>query len=360
MKLKKITLKGFKSFKELELELGNLNILIGPNGAGKSNFLSFFELVNEIIEKRLQVYIGTLGGADFLLHYGKKTTEEIDFELKFGENTYLAKLIPSQKDSLIFKMEDFNHLSPDVNYYPGTGAITESRLELDADRPQFAISIIKGVINYFKSFKIYHFHDTSRFAKMRQKCEINDNKMLRHDASNLAAFLYFLKEIHFQHYKNIVDTLKRVAPFFDDFILMPDKLNINRINLEWRERDSDSYFDARYLSDGSLRFICLATLLLQPELPPIILLDEPELGLHPSAITILANLIKSASQKTQIICATESVTFVNKFEPRNILVVDRKNGESNCRRFSPEELGQWLDDYELGDLWEKNVIGGNP
>jgi len=235
----------------------------------------------------------------------------------------------------------------------------ESRLR---EMAQHQKKIPKHVLTAMQSWTIYHFHDTSESAKVKQTGDIDDNRRLRHDASNLAAYLYFLREKERRYYQNIVDTIRMVAPFFEDFDLRPSPLNPNKIKLEWRERGTDAYFDANAMSDGTLRFICLATLLLQPpdRLPSIILLDEPELGLHPYAITILANLLRSAAQQTQVIVATQSVTLVNQFEPDEVIVVDRKDGQSVFAHLGAAEIDTWLDEYGLGDLWEKNVFGGRP
>jgi len=184
--------------------------------------------------------------------------------------------------------------------------------------------------------------------------------MLRSDAANLAAFLYLLRNTYSSHYQRIVETIRLVAPFFDDFVLRPTPENQNKIRLEWREKQSDDYFDASYFSDGTLRFICLATLLLQPQLPSLVIIDEPELGLHPYAINLLADMLHSAATKTQVIVSTQSVPLVNQFLPADVIVVDREDNQSVFHRLKSEKLGEWLDQYGLGELWEKNVIGGRP
>jgi predicted ATPase len=189
---------------------------------------------------------------------------------------------------------------------------------------------------------------------------LEDNRILRPDAANLAAFLYRLMQNNPDHYANIVDATRMVAPFLDEFVLEPSRLNQEKIRLEWREKGSDTYFNAFALSDGTLRFICLSTLLLQPILPSTILLDEPELGLHPYAITVLAELLRGAATRTQVIVSTQSVNLVNQFEPADIIVVEREEGQSVFRHLDKAEMGTWLDDYGLGDLWEKNIIGGRP
>jgi len=207
---------------------------------------------------------------------------------------------------------------------------------------------------------VYHFHDTSDTANVKRLQAINDNVKLRHDAGNLAAFLYKLKKTSPKHYKLILNIIRQVAPFFGDFHLRPFPENPHKIQLEWTEKGSDYPFIANDLSDGTLRFISLATLLLQPQMPTTILIDEPELGLHPYAISILAGLFRVASQRCQLIVSTQSLNFVDEFEARDVIVVDRENGQSVFRRLEEEKLKSWLEEYTLGELWEKNVIGGRP
>ena len=218
------------------------------------------------------------------------------------------------------------------------------------------------IYNAISSWKIYHFHDTSKLAPMRRFETIDDSDYLRFDAANIAPFLYGLKENVQQGganaYKQIVETIRLVTPFFDDFILKPNKNE--KVRLRWRQKGSDYPLKPHHLSDGTLRFICLTTALLQPDLPSTIIIDEPELGLHPYAIEILAELIQSASQNTQIIVSTQSPALVDYFEPEDIIVVNRKKGASVFERLSKRELASWLEDYSLGDLWRKNIVTGGP
>jgi len=195
---------------------------------------------------------------------------------------------------------------------------------------------------------------------LRKPGELKDYRFLRSDASNLAAFLHHIRINHRDYYDNIISTIQLVAPFFDDFILQPIPLSPDEILLEWKQKGYEQSFKANIFSDGTLRFICLAVLLLQPEPPAPIFLDEPELGLHPYALSLLADLIRVASQTTQLIVSTQSVSLVNHFAPEDIIVVDREGTRSIFRRLSREEMQEWLDDYSLGELWEKNILGGRP
>jgi predicted ATPase len=218
------------------------------------------------------------------------------------------------------------------------------------------------VRKHLASWLIYHFHDTSVNAPLRATAQVNDNRFLRPDGANLPAFLYLLKQQHPDSYEQIRRTVRLAAPFLDDFILEPQELNPETMRLEWRHVASDAFFDVSSLSDGTLRFIALATLLLQPRAcrPSVILVDEPELGLHPAAITLLAALIKQAAAETQTIVSTQSPLLLDHFDPGDVLVADRVAGATQLSRLDPERLAAWLEDYSLGQLWEKNEIGGRP
>src|SRR5579859_5666459 len=360
-----ITAKGFKSIRELELTLRSLNVLIGANGSGKSNLLGFFRLLNAIADRRLQSYTGA-NIADSFLFFGQKVTPRLELGLQFRANPehkdllngYGAILIPSRANELIFEEEKVSFWDRARYQSPMTWLLGNGHAETKL-YGQFSTNIPKYVLQGLLSWKIYHFHDTSSSAKVKLPGNIADGETLRPDASNLAAFLYALREQKRPYYNRIISTVQMVIPFFDDFILRPYPSNKTMIELGWRHRGSDAYFSADALSDGSLRFMCLATLLLQPELPSLILLDEPELGLHPHAITLLASMLQSAANHTQVLVATESVTLVNQFAFEDVLVAERIGNESVFRWLdSDESLAAWLEDYSVGDLWEKNLFGG--
>jgi len=365
--IKTLTIKGFKSIQSLEeLKLGQLNLLIGGNGAGKSNFISFFKLLNEMVEGRLQMHVGQKGGPDALLRHGRRTTPSLDARLRFGNNGYSFRLVPTADNRLIFAEESLffeGYLSGSSTRPLGSGhaeSVAPKHLEGGPNQ-----KIAQYVVPALKDWRVYHFHDTSDVAGVKRIGALNDNGFLRPDASNLAAFLFRLQQTHRSHYEKIRDTVRLVMPDFGDFLLRPSPLDPsgNSIWLEWHERGNDFPFLAHQLSDGTLRFICLATLLLQPELPSTILIDEPELGLHPFALNILASLLRGATshpQGRQIIVATQSVPLIDLFAPEDVIVVDRSGGQSTFTRPSAESLKEWLDEYSLGQLWMKNVLGGRP
>lgn len=360
MTLSKIQIKNFKSIKEASLTLQPLNLLLGANGAGKSNFVQFFQLVNQLYEKRLQTYVASHGKADGFLHHGSQYSDSLTGGLTFKNNednlisTYQFKLIPSNNGNLVIDVEKYGYKKIKGWQLKQNSGLEESKVKDSRESKN------QGIKTCLESLQVYHFHDTSRSSKLKQSNKLKDNRVLKADGSNLAAMLYRIQEQSPAHFKLITKTIQSVTPFFEGFDLKPDVLDSSYIDLVWREKNSNKYFNAHDFSDGTLRFIALTTLLLQPDIPSIIIIDEPELGLHPFAIDKLAALIQSVASRSQLIVSTQSVNLINHFEPKDLIVVDRKNGTSQFRRLSNEALEGWLEDYSLGEIWEKNIIGGRP
>ena len=354
--LSRLVLKGYKSIGKCDLALGSVNVLIGANGAGKSNFIGFFKLIGRILDEQLQVYVGDAGGPDAILHYGRKKTEALDAELYFGNNGYRFELKATQDNRMMFAHEAL-WWNMKGEWHPSSGHF-ETRFKEGKGHGLIWTHTVPAM----RSWRVYHFHDTGTSALVKQVHGVGDNEYLREDARNLAAFLNRLKEHHNAHYQRIVKSIQMVAPFFGDFLFRPYAGNAEQIQLEWTESGQDVPFKASALSDGTLRFICLSTVLLQPEdfMPATILIDEPELGLHPFAINMLGAMIKSTAQVHQVIVSTQSVELVNEFDVEDLIVVDKTGGTSEFKRPDPAALHEWLQDYSLGDLWKKNILGGRP
>lgn len=334
----------------MDLELKPINILIGSNGAGKSNFISFFKLVNNIYEQRLQNYT-MQNRADTILHFGTKHTKEIYGFLEFGDNAYSFSLEPRDNGTMFLASENSWYKKSPYGY----NNREESYIK-DSDTYRD-----KWLRAYLQSYKIYHFHDTAKGSPLRTPSAVNDNRILKEDGGNLPSFLYLLQTVHPKTLKRIEMMIRSVMPYFERFDLEPSQLN-DDVGLVWTDSTApDKYFSARDLSDGSIRFIALATLLLQPVLPKVIIIDEPELGLHPIAITKLAAMIKSAAQRDcQIIISTQSINLISNFNADDVVTVDRDEGQSVFNRLSEESLKDWIKDYSLGELWMKSVINGQP
>lgn len=358
MGLDKLTVRGYKSIKELEdFKFRNLNILIGANGAGKSNLLSLFRLLGALADGGLQSYIQKQGGPDALLFGGRKRTSEIEAEFYFGRNGYRITLEPTVDNRLIFQREE-TYFSRQFTQIMPLG-VAHQEAYLIQDRKPVSTYVLPAL----KNWRLYHFHDTSTTAAVKGLHLSNDNLRLKPDAANLAAFLARLYTEFPSEYKRIVETTRLAAPFFGDFVIR-DPLPRD-VELEWTQQGApDTPYRAHVLSDGTLRFICLTALLLQPWhlQPDTILIDEPELGLHPYAINLLAEMLKQVTNTgfRQVIVSTQSVELLNSFAPEDVVVVGREEGASTFRRLNEDALKDWLEDYTLGELWKKNVLGGRP
>lgn len=375
LRLTNINLKGYKSISGngQNIPIGEITILLGANGAGKSNLVSFFQMINFMTTGALQTYIGKSGYADSLLYYGSKKTSRLEAELTFSDcnstDKYRFTLSHAAGDTLIFTEEALywkqNEKSKpfEISLAPGS---KESGLNDYSKKQEVGAKVAQTILNLLKKCQVFQFHDTSKEARIRNSGYINDCDFLRSDAGNLAAFLFAIKNKKDgeKYYNRIVRYIKFAMPQFNDFVLNPSARNDNYIMLNWIENDSDYLFGPHQISDGSLRFMALATLLLQPpsSLPTAIILDEPELGLHPSAISLLAGMVKTASQNCQIIIATQSTGLIDEFDSENIVVVERDKEEkcSNYKTLDIESLQEWIDKYSMSELWAKNILGGRP
>ena len=374
LRLNNIELKGYKSVNGNGQTIpinDDITVLIGANGVGKSNIVSFFQLLNYAMSGSLQNYIGENGFADAFLYYGSKNTDCIKAKLRFSdeesENEYAFRLAFAAGDSLIYTEETIS--------FKKKGRGKPFKLTLDAGKKESQLyeakdsryrETVQVFINLLKNCRYFQFHDTTKEAKIRKNGYVGDNKFLRSNAGNLAAFLYGIKfqEGGEPYYQRIIRYIQQVMPQFGDFIMEPSIMDNNYISLDWREKNNDHVFGVNQISDGTLRFMALTTLLLQPPktLPSLIVIDEPELGLHPTAISILAGMIKKAAENTQVVIATQSPRLLDEFSADKVVVVERdaKQRTSVFKHLSREQLKVWEDEYTTSELWDKNVIGGRP
>lgn len=359
--LNTLSIRGFKSIEKLEsFELKLLNVLIGANGSGKSNFVDFFRVLRAMIEQRFQGYVAKNGPADGYFYNGVGYTKWIEADLLFGENRYLFALEPSSEGKIIIAYEKTQYVTLG-QLQPISSGVLESALPRHKDAT--GLTAQKGpnwyVWDSLISWKVYHFHDTSMTAGMRRDVGVEQSDSLQPDASNLAAFLLNLRDRHRPTYDLLCKTLRRIAPYFDDFDLRLTKATPeDTVRLTWRKKGSDYIFSPGHFSDGTIRFLCLAAVLLQPSPPATIVIDEPELGLHPEAILVLGGLIRSASTRVQIILATQSPALVNEFTPEQIITADVVDGATQFNRLDAASLTGWLNDFTVGELWQKGTIRG--
>jgi predicted ATPase len=373
--IQKLTVKGYKSIRSLvDFKLRPLNVLIGANGAGKSNFISLFRFLASVVGDNFAVDVQKSGGPDSLLYYGRKATPQLEIDIQFSamegqtgtfENGYRITLEATQDNRMIFSREQatvrgMEYAAPKL--YPlGAGHDTA---KIRTDKGTQSATVSRYVREKLQIWRQYHFHDTGDTAAVKQRHAVSDNLRLKPDAANLAAYLRMLKMSpdYEGSYERIVDMIRRAAPFFGDFVFRAG--DSEYIELEWTERGQpDTPWKAHVLSDGTLRFICLTTLLLQPAklLPDTVLIDEPELGLHPFAINLLADMLQEVAETKQVIVSTQSVELLNSFSAEDVVVVQREQDETVFKRLDESDLSDWLaEDYSLGELWKRNILGGRP
>jgi predicted ATPase len=378
-KITHLTIKGFRSLKNIErLELKAFNVLIGANGAGKSNLLEFFRMLNfafNSTEGSLQLYLARKGRASSMLFYGPQITRFMDASIQFdGEkqwSRYDFSLSWGAPDELFFASELLafkRERDTNTNELQLGSGHAESKVLDVANQTanQWQRTTARVFRDRLRKIRAYHFHDTSEEANMRLSQDVHREDYLMNNGGNLAAFLFGLKEKRPAHYRRILDTVQFIAPYIADFVVEPEALNDRFVMLRWKDR-SGTVFGPHQLSDGTIRTIALVTALLQPDetMPSIMLFDEPELGLHPHGIRMVAELLKAASEKRQVIVATQSPLLIRDYDPADIAVVEREEdrngrGATTVKRLDAAALEGWLEEYDLGQLYEKNVTGGGP
>jgi predicted ATPase len=363
--IERLTIKGFKSIKNLDgFPLRDLNVLIGPNGSGKSNFISYFRMMGELLNGRLHYWATKQGSADRIASFGVMETNSIESTIDFPFGSYKFRLEATMEGDFFFVEEKATSTKSSLGHVFLFGAASsprdrESMLKKSMNRKKDK-PIVQPICDAISGWRVYHFHDTGDMALVKRIGVLQDNEYLRPDASNLAAFLYRLSRVNPDIYRHICDVVRLAIPFFDDFVLKPDELDNGdcQIRLFWRQRESDYVLSPNQFSDGAISFICLATALLQPNPPSTVIIDEPELGLHPYAITLLASLLQLAATRMQVIVSTQSVDLVNEFSIGDLVIVEREDNVTVFKREEECNFEKWLDEYSVGELWGKNILGG--
>lgn len=358
-----ITIEGFRSLKSVQnLVLPPLTVLIGANGAGKSTLIRFFDMLSWMLKsKKLQEFILRQGGGDDQFFMGARKTPRIHAELRLdtpeGQNDYRFDLAHVSASDTVMVMNEayrFSSLSrPTLADWKELDHVgKESGLWEQTSKTA------KTITHLLRQCATYQFHDTSLNAAIHNRWDVTESFRLRSDGGNLAAVLLDLRNTDSKRYELIVKQIRRVLPTFRDFVLEEEA---GKVLLRWMGRQSDKVFGSHLTSDGSLRLFCLLTLLNLPpnKLPDVMFFDEPELGLHPHAITLVAEMFKRLSKQRQIFIATQSPDLVNCFELENIIVARANQGETELRNLPRQQYQAWLDDeYRLSDIWLKQAVGG--
>ena len=372
-KIDSVHICGFRSLADVELPgLSDATVLIGANGSGKSNFIRFFEMLSWMLRSRqLGEFVERQGGADDQLYGGNTTTPRMQAEIflrtERGRNDYRFALSYAHPDRLIFTDEAFRFHSNTVSteapwQYLGSGYREAEIVEAaySANSGDFNQRTARVIVNLLRSCSVYQFHDTSDSSNFKKRWDVEDNNTLHMHGGNLAAVLHRLEHEDIKRFETICRHINRILPVFDRFQI---EESYGKVSLRWKAKGMDKTLGAHLTSDGSLRFFALVTLLnLPPEmLPAILLLDEPELGLHPAAVALVGDMIKALAEKRQIIVATQSPLLVDVFDLSEIVVLELRDGQTQFKRLDPDAYRVWLDDnFTTGELWQKNLLGGRP
>ena len=371
-RIESVRIEGFRSLAGIEVcDLPRAAVLIGANGSGKSNLVRFFEMVSWMIGAgRLSEFVQRQGGADDQLFGGSKVSPLMEAELTMrtdrGRNDYRFTLTYAHPDRFIFTDEAFRFSRSDRSTeaqwsHLGSGH-SEARIVEAAQQTEsadFNPVTARVLVSLLRRCSVYQFHDTSDDSRLKKNWDAEDNAYLRSDGGNLAAVLLRLKEQEIQRFEWICACIRRVLPIFDRFEI---EERYGRVMLRWKAKGMDKSIGAHLTSDGSLRFFALVTLLNLPSemLPDVLLLDEPELGLHPAAVALIGDMIKALATERQIMAATQSPLLVDAFDIDEILVLEMQDGKTNAHRYDEKQYREWLEDYTTGEIWQKNLLGGRP
>ena len=370
-RIESIRIRGFRSLADVQLlALPGAALLIGPNGGGKSNLFQFFEMLGWMLRSRkLAEYVAQQGGGDDQLFGGNRETPRLQAEISIrteqGLNDYRIVLAHAHPDRLIITEEGYRFSRANIGttaswMYLASGGEESGLPEAAARYDDSASRTARVILHLLQNCVTFQFHDTSDHSGMKMRWDIHDNNYLRSDGGNLAAILYRLQREDPQRYGSICENIARILPVFEGFAI---EESYGYVLLRWKAKGLDKTIGAHMTSDGSLRFFALMTLLSLPSqmLPDVILLDEPELGLHPSAIGLIGSMMESRSADHQIIVATQSPLLVNCFTLDNTFVVEARDGKTTIRRVNPGDHKDWTDDgYSSGELWLMNALGGRP
>jgi predicted ATPase len=390
MKIQKLEIEGFRSLRQVSWTPGDLNVVIGPNGTGKSNLLRFLELISVSAGGGLGKYIQSLGGMDPIVWDGKATsisfslttspvghpqgpdfytlelsrlgvgsTYRITHELlanfakvRSGEKSEPFKFLErTERSAVVFDEAERSLVAP-----PESFAEDESLLFI-ATSPFFANRAIPQFHQQLESISVYHDLHVNRDAVIRQPAIARSEKRVDADGQNLIPALHTLYTGDRDFKKNIDDAMK--AAFGNDFeeLVFPPAAD-QRIQLRVRWRTLRREQSASDLSDGTLRFLFLLTVLASPSTGPVIAIDEPETGLHPSMLPIIAEYAADAAMRSQVILTTHSPQVLDSFNDTRPTTTIAKwsEGETTFHVVDEEELSYWLNDYSLGALFRSGEL----
>jgi predicted ATPase len=394
-----IKIEGFRSFKKVELEVPRLAVLIGPNGGGKSNFLDLLTLMAEAGNMQLANGVAKRGGFANIA-FGFDPQVELRVEMRFkaalpakaeGQSgderpdvrfsmtarglAFQAVLVhevvaqeSGKQPSLSAEMLSRGPAGAVFRVMSESGALTDKRVGVASN--ELAITQVRNsseypaaafVLGEFTGWRVYRDIDVGSTSPVRQPALIRPGIQLLPDGSNLSSVLYAIQQDYPDDWQDVLEILRTAYPEFVK-LTVPAQGGDGKVLLRWFEKPFDRHggISANFLSDGTLKLLCLLAILKSPDPPPLICIDEPELGLHPDWIKLVAELLQVAAMRTQVIVATHSPHIVAKLEPEQVIVAEKVDGETRLERQDRQDLEKWLKDFNLSELWLAGQLGGRP
>ena len=380
----RIRVQGFRRLRDVDLKLRPLNVLIGANGSGKTSLLDVFSLLSASARGELKRSIRDIGGIDsnltVLRDFKGYKTHLAGFELDrrgCGDQivTYVISLSPKGNtyqipeeslthtdDTIALFRPYIDKVQGDVIYYEQGDKLSPIS-EFRQDEFESALSQAPRVSRETMAFQAslasvthYHVLDVSSRAPVRLPQQLREAKLPGQNGEDLAACLYWMRETDPDRFETIEDTLRVAFPSFERLNFPPVAAGL--LAITWKERDVKHPFFMHQLSEGTLRFLWLVTLLYSPGLTEVTLLDEPEVSLHPELLSVLAGCLREASQRTQLIVATHADRLVRFLTPEEVVVLDMEDGATTATRADELDLGAWLSEYTLDQVWQNGRMGG--
>ena len=366
-RIESVHIKGFRSLADVRLDrIPNPMVLLGTNGAGKSNVLRFFEMLKEMAHLRLGEFTLRQGGSDDQLFGGARLTQRIEatvfFRTTLGRSRVMFVLQHAHPDQMTITGEQFRSLDPEDSENDAVYLFFDQPVGYESAFVQESGSStadmrLRKAAGLLADCAHYQFHDTSDCAPVKTRWDVEDNHRLLGHGGNLASVLLSLQKNEARRFDLICKQIALVVPDFNGF---QNVEHYGKTILRWRSKATGKTIGAHLTSDGSLRCFQLVTLLNLPDalLPRIVLLDEPELGLHPAAVALISQMVKSLAGRRQVIVATQSPHFVDAFGLKEVVVLELRDGRTEATKPDPSRFSRLLKDYSTGELWWKGVLGG--
>jgi predicted ATPase len=384
----KLHIDGFRRLYEIDLKLKPLNVVIGANGSGKTSLLDVFLLLAASASGKLKETMSDLGGIGAnitnLMAARGENERFVSFDLEMGVSGYKPieyglAIVPVGVGYRISgerlnqwrdnKSEPFTHIHANdgfVRYFEPKTKKGFVRPNWDYDQAESALSQVPKMFqepeefrNRLASSTHYHVLDVSSRAPIRLPQQMRDAQLPGHDGEDLVSCLYTLRETDPDRFETIEATLRAGFPDFERLNFPP--VAAGTLAMTWKDKTSKNPFFMHQLSEGTLRFLWLATLLQSPGLTAVTMIDEPEVSLHPELLSLLADLLREASARTQLIVATHADRLIRFLKPSEVVTISMNDeGAAEATRADELDLEKWLQEYTFDEVWRMGRMGARP